>query len=210
MAGYDYIREPDAIYAASFATIEAEAKLDGLTRAERTVAIRIVHACGMTDVAGSLSFAPGAVEAGVDALEHGAPVVCDVEMVRQGIIARRLPASNDVLCALGDDRTVDHAAALATTRTAAALDLLVDRWGGAIVAIGNAPTALFHLLEAVAAGAPRPALVVGLPVGFVGAVESKEALAASDLPFVTLPGRRGGSAMASAAVNALCGQGSAA
>ena len=200
-----YERDPAAIYAASFATIEREAVLDRFDASEQAVAVRVIHACGMTDVAEQLHFAPGAAEAGRRALASGAPVICDVEMVRHGIIRSRLPANNEVLCALGEPDVSARATAMGTTRTAAALDMLRHRWGGAVVAIGNAPTALFHLIEAVAGGAPRPALVVGMPVGFVGAVESKEWLRSTDLAYATVTGRRGGSAMASAAVNALAG-----
>ena len=201
----DYLRDPAAIYEASFAIIRAEASLSRFSKIEQTVATRIIHACGMTDVADDLRFSHGAVGAGIDALADGATVLCDVRMVRHGVIAGRMPAGNAIACPLDRDGIEVHAQEIGTTRTAAALDLARDEWGGAVVAVGNAPTALFHLLEAVAAGAPRPALVIGMPVGFVGAVESKDALMRSDLPFLAVRGRRGGSAMASAAVNALAG-----
>jgi precorrin-8X/cobalt-precorrin-8 methylmutase len=167
------------------------------------VAVRMIHACGQVDLVEDLAFSPGVVARAREALDAGAPVLCDAQMVASGIIRRRLPEDNEVVCTLDDPRTPGLAAELGTTRTAAALELWRDRLGGAVVAIGNAPTALFHLLEMVAAGAPRPAAVVGVPVGFIGAAESKEALAGSDLEFLVVRGRRGGSAMTAAAVNAI-------
>lgn len=200
----DYIRDGAEIYRRSFAIIRAEADLARFTPAEERVAVRIIHACGMVEVAADIAFAPGAAEAGIAALAAGAPVLCDASMVADGVTRARLPAGNAVLCTLRDPRVVDLAATLGTTRTAAAMELWADTLGGAIVAIGNAPTALFRLLELIDAGAPRPACVVGIPVGFVGAMESKAALAARpDLPWIVVRGRRGGSAMAAAAVNAL-------
>src|SRR3712207_3371687 len=166
----------------------------------------MVHACGQVDLVEDLAFSPGVVARAREALDAGAPVLCDAQMVASGVTRRRLPKDNDVVCTLNDPRTRGLAAELGTTRTAAALELWGDRLDGAVVAIGNAPTALFHLLETVAAGGPRPAAVLGLPVGFIGAAESKEALAASDLEFLVVRGRRGGSAMAAAAVNAIASE----
>ena len=200
---YEYEKDGAAIYRRSFATIRAEADLAGLPEDVARVAVRMIHACGQVDLVTDLAFSPSVVTRAREALDAGAPVLCDAEMVASGITRRRLPKDNDVVCTLHDERTPGLAAELGTTRTAAALELWRDRLDGAVVAIGNAPTALFHLLEMVAAGAPRPAAVLGIPVGFVGAVESKEALAASDLPHLVVRGRRGGSAMTAAAVNAI-------
>jgi precorrin-8X/cobalt-precorrin-8 methylmutase len=163
----------------------------------------MVHACGQVDLVEDLAYSPDVVARAREALDAGAPVLCDAEMVASGVTRRRLPKDNDVICTLNDPRTPVLAADLGTTRTAAALELWRDRLDGAVVAIGNAPTALFHLLEMVAAGAPRPAAVLGIPVGFIGAVESKDALAASDLEHLVVRGRRGGSAITAAAVNAI-------
>jgi precorrin-8X/cobalt-precorrin-8 methylmutase len=163
----------------------------------------MIHACGQVDLVDDLAFSPDVVRRAREALDAGAPVLCDATMVAAGVTRRRLPKDNDVVCTLPDPRTPELARRLGTTRTAAALELWRDRLEGAVVAIGNAPTALFHLLEMVEAGAPRPAAVLGIPVGFVGAVESKEALAASDLEFLVVRGRRGGSAITAAAVNAI-------
>lgn len=203
MSPADHLRDPAAIYALSFATIRAEADLDAVAPDLEDVAVRMVHACGMVDLVADLWATAGAGTAGRGALAAGAPVLCDAEMVAHGITRSRLPAANEVVCTLGHPGVGARAAAAATTRSAAAVDLWGDRLDGAVVAIGNAPTALFRLLELVERGAPRPALVVGVPVGFVGAAESKEALAASGLPALTVHGRRGGSALAAAAVNAL-------
>ena len=201
---YDYIRDGAAIYAQSFATIRAETNLTGLSDAEARVAVRIVHAAGDTAVAQVLRFSPGFTDAARAALRAGAPILCDANMVAHGITRTRLPAGNEVICTLADPATPGLANAIGNTRSAAALDLWADRMRGAVVAIGNAPTALFHLLELLDAGAPHPAAIIGLPVGFVGAAESKEALWADQrVPCLVLPGRRGGSAMAVAAVNAL-------
>jgi precorrin-8X/cobalt-precorrin-8 methylmutase len=200
---YEYEKDGAEIYRRSFATIRAEADLAALPEDVARVAVRMIHACGQVDLVADLAFSPGVVARAREALDAGAPVLCDAEMVAAGITRRRLPKDNDVVCTLHDERTPRLAAALGTTRTAAALELWRDRLEGAVVAIGNAPTALFHLLEMVEAGAPRPAAVLGIPVGFVGAVESKEALAASDLDFLVVRGRRGGSAMTAAAVNAI-------
>jgi len=198
----DYLRDGAAIYARSFAIIRAEADLSGFSAEESQVAVRVIHACGMVDAAEDLRFGPGFVAAARAALRAGAPVLCDSRMVANGITRARLPADNDVVCTLDDPRTPGLAAGR-TTRSAAALELWRDRLAGAVVAIGNAPTALFHLLDMLAAGAGRPAAIIGMPVGFVGAAESKQALAAYAIPSVIVRGRRGGSAMAAAAVNAL-------
>lgn len=200
---YSYEKDGAAIYRQSFATIRAEADLSLLPADVAQVAIRMVHACGQVDLVRDIAFSPTVVQRARDALNAGAPILCDAQMVASGITGRRLPKENDVVCALNDPRTPGLAAELGTTRTAAALELWGDRLEGAIVAIGNAPTALFHLLEMVAAGAPRPAAVLGIPVGFIGAAESKDALAASDLEFLVVRGRRGGSAITAAAVNAI-------
>ena len=203
-SGLDYIRDGDEIYRRSFAIIRAEASLARFTAAEERVAVRVIHACGMVEIADDIVFSSGAAEAGIAALAAGAPVLCDASMVADGVTRTRLPARNDVVCTLRDPRVLALAEELGTTRTAAALELWRERLGGAVVAIGNAPTALFRLLELIDAGAPRPALIVGIPVGFVGAAESKAALAARpDLTSIIVRGRRGGSAMTAAAVNAL-------
>jgi precorrin-8X/cobalt-precorrin-8 methylmutase len=200
---YEYEKDGAAIYRRSFATIRAEADLSALPEDLARVAVRMIHACGQVDLVDDLAFSPDVVRRARAALDAGAPVLCDAQMVASGITRRRLPKDNDVVCTLGDPRTPQLAAQLGTTRTAAALELWRDRLDGAVVAIGNAPTALFHLLEMLAAGAPRPAAVLGIPVGFVGAVESKEALAATDLEHLVVRGRRGGSAITAAAVNAI-------
>jgi precorrin-8X/cobalt-precorrin-8 methylmutase len=200
---YEYERDGAEIYRRSFATIRAEADLAGLPEDVARVAVRMVHACGQVDLVEDLAFSPDVVARARGALHAGAPVLCDAEMVASGVTRRRLPEGNEVVCTLNDPRTPALAADLGTTRTAAALELWRDRLDGAVVAIGNAPTALFHLLEMVAAGAPRPAAVLGIPVGFIGAVESKDALAASDLEHLVVRGRRGGSAITAAAVNAI-------
>jgi precorrin-8X/cobalt-precorrin-8 methylmutase len=200
---YEYEKDGAEIYRQSFATIRTEADLDGLPGDVAQVAVRMIHACGQVDLVQDLAYSPAVVERARAALDAGAPVLCDAQMVASGITRRRLPTNNDVVCTLNDPRTPGLAAELGTTRTAAALELWGDRLGGAVVAIGNAPTALFHLLEMIAAGAPRPAAVLGIPVGFIGAAESKDALAASDLDFLVVRGRRGGSAITAAAVNAI-------
>ncbi|WP_413774911.1 precorrin-8X methylmutase [Actinocorallia sp. A-T 12471] len=202
----DYIRDGAEIYRRSFATIRAEARLTGLPDDVARVVVRMIHTCGMTDLVADVAWSPGAVASGRAALLGGAPVLCDAKMVASGITRRRLPADNKIICTLDDPGVPELAARLATTRSAAALDLWGDRLEGAVVAIGNAPTALFRLLELVAEGAGRPALVIGVPVGFIGAAESKQALADSDLPYVVVHGRRGGSAMAVAAVNAIASE----
>jgi precorrin-8X/cobalt-precorrin-8 methylmutase len=200
---YDYEHDGAEIYRQSFATIRAEADLSGLPADVAQVAVRMIHACGQVDLAQDVVFSPAVVERAREALDAGAPVLCDAQMVASGVTRRRLPKDNDVVCTLNDPRTPELARELGTTRTAAAMHLWGDRLDGAVVAIGNAPTALFHLLEMVADGAPRPAAVIGIPVGFIGAVESKQALAASDLEHLVVRGRRGGSAITAAAVNAI-------
>jgi precorrin-8X/cobalt-precorrin-8 methylmutase len=201
---YDYIRDGAEIYRRSFAIIRAESDLSRFTPEEERVAVRIVHACGMVEVVGDIAFSPGAVAAGIAALEAGAPILCDAKMVSNGVTKARLPRGNDVICTLDDPRVPGLAAEMGTTRTAAAMALWRDRLGGAVVAIGNAPTALFRLLEMLDAGAPMPACVIGMPVGFVGAAESKEALIADGrVPYLVVRGRKGGSAMTAAAINAL-------
>lgn len=200
----DYVRDGAAIYRQSFATIRAEAELGGLSAIESRIAVRIVHACGMVEVAAALRFSPGFADAARAALHAGAPILCDAKMVASGITRARLPAGNEVICTLDDARTPGLARDTGTTRSAAALGLWGERLRGAVVAIGNAPTALFHLLDMLDAGAPAPAAIIGLPVGFVGAAESKDALALfRAVPSLILPGRRGGSAMCVAAVNAI-------
>jgi precorrin-8X/cobalt-precorrin-8 methylmutase len=200
---YEYEKDGAAIYRQSFATIRAEADLAGLPEDVARVAVRMIHACGQVDLVGDLAFSPDVVPRAREALDAGAPVLCDAQMVAAGITRRRLPKDNDVVCMLDEPRTPGLAAQLGTTRSAAALELWRDRLEGAVVAIGNAPTALFHLLEMVERGAPSPAAVLGIPVGFVGAAESKRALAASGLTHLVVHGRRGGSAMTAAAVNAI-------
>ena len=200
---YDYEHDGAEIYRQSFATIRAEADLAPLPEDVAQVAVRMIHACGQVDLVQDIGFSPDVVARAREALDAGAPVLCDAQMVASGVTRRRLPKDNDVVCTLNDPRTPGLARELGTTRTAAALELWGDRLDGAVVAIGNAPTALFHLLEMVERGAPRPAAVLGIPVGFVGAVESKDALAATDLEHLVVRGRRGGSAMTAAAVNAI-------
>ncbi len=202
-----YEKDPAAIYAQSFATVRREARLDRFDAGMWVLAERVIHACGMVEVADRLAFSPGAFEAGQAALRSGAPVLCDAEMVAAGVIRRLLPAGNAVIVTLNEAETSTLAERLGTTRSAAAVELWRPHLAGAVVAIGNAPTALFHLLERLDQGWPKPALILGFPVGFVGAAESKAELAADPrgCDFVALRGRRGGSAMASAAVNALAG-----
>ncbi len=200
---YAYEKDPAAIYRRSFAIIRGEADLARFSALEERVAVRVIHACGMVEAARDLVFTGGAAEAAREALRAGAPVFCDARMVAEGVTRARLPAENDVVCTLGDSAVPGLAAKLGTTRTAAAIDLWLPRLGGSLVTIGNAPTALFRLIETIAAGAPRPAAIIGMPVGFVGAAESKEALIESGLPAIVMRGRKGGSAFAAAAVNAL-------
>jgi precorrin-8X/cobalt-precorrin-8 methylmutase len=201
----DYIRDGQAIYRASFATIRAEANLSAIPADLEKLAVRVIHACGMTDIVDDLLFSSGAGSAGRAALAAGAPLFCDARMVAEGITRSRLPAGNRVICTLNEASVPERARAMNNTRSAAALELWRPELGGSVVVIGNAPTALFHLLDMLDDGAPKPALIVGFPVGFVGAAESKAMLAQNSrgVPFVALRGRRGGSAMAAAAVNAL-------
>jgi precorrin-8X/cobalt-precorrin-8 methylmutase len=200
-----YLRDGAAIYERSFAIIRAEADLTRFSADEAEIAIRMIHACGQVDAAKNIVFGHDVIAAARAALARGAPILCDAEMVAHGITRKRLPARNDVFCALHDPGVPALAEKLGTTRSAAALDLWGDRLAGAVVAIGNAPTALFRLLELMEAGAPRPAAILGIPVGFVGAAESKDALAINKhrIPFLIVRGRMGGSAMTAAAVNAL-------
>lgn len=200
-----YEKNPSAIYAESFATVRREARLERFGPGMEALAIRLIHACGMIEVADRLAFSENAHATGQAALQNGAPVLCDCEMVGAGIIRRYLPRDNKVIVTLNDPRVPEMAQRIGNTRTAAAVELWMPHLAGAVVAIGNAPTALFHLLELLEAGAPKPAVILGFPVGFVGAAESKAELAARPrgCEFVALRGRRGGSAMASAAVNAL-------
>ncbi|MEO9863142.1 MAG: precorrin-8X methylmutase [Yoonia sp.] len=200
-----YEKDPSAIYAASFATVRREAKLDRFAPAMQPVVTRLIHSCGMVEIADRLAFSPDAAVRGHKALRAGKPVLCDCEMVGAGIIRRYLPAGNDVIVTLNDPSVPDRAKDIGNTRSAAAVELWADHLDGAVVAIGNAPTALFHLLELIDAGAPKPAVILGFPVGFIGAAESKAELAADPrgCGFIALRGRKGGSAMASAAVNAL-------
>ena len=203
----DYLRDPAEIYRRSFAAIRAEAALDRLPDSLRPLALRVAHACGMADVAGALAFSPDAVDAGRHALEAGAAVLCDARMVADGIQRARLPRANAVIVTTDAEAAAARAKREATTRAAGGIAAFRDSLAGAVVAIGNAPTALFRLLEEIDAGAPRPALILAFPVGFVGAAESKAELARDPrgVAYVTLPGRRGGSAMAAASVNALLG-----
>ncbi|RKK03627.1 precorrin-8X methylmutase [Pseudoroseomonas wenyumeiae] len=203
----NYIKDGAAIYRQSFATIRAEADLIGFSTAEARVAVRVIHACGMVEVAQRIRFAPGFADAARAALLRGAPVLCDAKMVAHGITRPRLPANNEVLCLLDDPRVPELAKGIGNTRSAAALELWGEKLGGAVVAIGNAPTALFHLLDLLDRGAPPPAAVIGLPVGFVGAAESKQALAEDNrIPWMIVEGRLGGSAMTVAAINALASE----
>ncbi len=209
----DYIQDAKEIYRNSFAIIRSEANLEILPSDVAKVAVRLIHACGMTDIVTDLGYSPTAVQSGRAALANGAPILCDCRMVAEGITRRRLPANNQVICTLYDAEVPELAEKMGTTRSAAALELWRKPLGhasrshleGAVVAIGNAPTALFRLLEMLDEGCPKPAVILGFPVGFVGAAESKAALAedSRNVPFLTLHGRRGGSAIAAAAVNAL-------
>ncbi|WP_018948547.1 precorrin-8X methylmutase [Thioalkalivibrio sp. ALMg11] len=200
----DYIRDGAAIYRESFAMIRSEADLDRFPEDLVPAVVRMIHACGMTDLPRDVGFSARVARAAMDALAAGAPILCDSNMVAHGVTRARLPADNRVICSLREDGVAAAAERLGTTRSAAALEWWRPHLDGAVVAIGNAPTALFHLLEMLHQGAPRPAAVLGIPVGFVGAVESKEALASSplNLDYLTIFGRRGGSAMAAAAINA--------
>ncbi|WP_100839417.1 precorrin-8X methylmutase [Kitasatospora fiedleri] len=204
----DYEKDGAAIYRQSFATIRAEADLARLPADVARVAVRMIHACGMTDLVDDLLWSPNAVADARRALLDGAPILCDVNMVASGVTRKRLPADNEVLCTLTDPAVPELARAMGTTRSAAAMELWLPRLEGAVVAVGNAPTSLFRLLELVEAGAPRPAAVIGVPVGFIGAAESKQALAdhPSALEHLVVRGRRGGSAIAAAAINAIASE----
>ncbi|GLU25130.1 precorrin-8X methylmutase [Brucella sp. NBRC 12950] len=204
----DYIRDGQAIYDRSFAIIRAEADLSRIPADLEKLAVRVAHASGMVDIVEDIVFSDGAGQAGRDALLKGAPILCDARMVAEGITRSRLPANNNVICALNDPSVPDLAKKIGNTRSAAALDLWLPHLEGSIVAIGNAPTALFRLFEMLDNGAPKPALIIGMPVGFVGAAESKDELAENSrgVPFVIVRGRRGGSAMTAAAVNALASE----
>ena len=205
MSGYSYIKDPAAIYAESFARVRAAGQFGGMTPAMADVAVRLVHACGMPDLLADLAYSGRAVDRAVAALMSGCPVFCDCEMVASGITRQFLPQNNDVIVTLNDPQTKILAQQQLTTRSAAAIDLWGENLAGAVVAIGNAPTALFRLLERIHDGAAAPAVILGFPVGFVGAAESKQALATDDcgLDFIVVHGTRGGSALAAAAVNAL-------
>jgi precorrin-8X/cobalt-precorrin-8 methylmutase len=201
---YDYIRDGAAIYERSFAIIRAESDLSRFSGTAARVVVRMIHACGMTDLPADVEMSADFAQAGEAALKAGAPILCDAKMVANGVTRARLPAGNDVICTLDDASVAALAAEIGTTRSAAAMELWRPRLAGALVVIGNAPTALFRLLEILDAGADLPAAVIGIPVGFVGAAESKQALALDGrVPFLVVHGRRGGSAMAAAAVNAL-------
>ena len=205
MTQYDYMKDGTAIYERSFAIIRAEADLSRFSEAEADVAVRMIHAAGLVEAAPHFVFSPGFVAAARGALEAGAPIFCDAEMVARGVTPARLPANNDVLCLLRDPRTPEIAREIGNTRSAAAIRLWLERMAGSVVAIGNAPTALFYLLELLRDGAPKPAAILGMPVGFVGAAESKDALAENSygVPFAIVRGRLGGSAMTAAALNSL-------
>jgi precorrin-8X/cobalt-precorrin-8 methylmutase len=205
MTEYDYIKDGTAIYEKSFAIIRSEADLARFSEAEADVAVRMIHAAGLVEAARHFVFSPGFVSSARAALQAGAPIFCDAEMVARGVTAARLPAGNDVICTLRDPRTPELAGEIGNTRSAAAIRLWLERMAGSVVAIGNAPTALFYLLELLRDGAPKPAAILGMPVGFVGAAESKDALAENSygVPFAIVRGRLGGSAMTAAALNSL-------
>jgi precorrin-8X/cobalt-precorrin-8 methylmutase len=204
----NYIKDGAAIYRKSFAIIRRETDLSAFPTDLARVVVRMIHACGMTDLPQDVQASPDAAAVGIHALLTGAPLLCDATMVANGITRSRLPRNNDVICTLSDARTPELAVTLNTTRSAAAVELWREQLAGSVVVIGNAPTALFHLLDILHDGAPRPALIVGIPVGFVGAAESKAALAANPfgIPYLTVRGRRGGSAIAAAAINALASE----
>jgi precorrin-8X/cobalt-precorrin-8 methylmutase len=207
LSRFNYLRDGAEIYRRSFATIRAEADLARFTRDEEHVAVRMIHACGMIEIAGDLVFSIDAVGQARRALRQGAPILCDSKMLARGVIAARLPRGNEVICTLDDPSVASLAEELGNTRSAAALELWRGRLGGAVVAIGNAPTALFHLLDMLDEPSARPACVIGMPVGFVGAAESKVALITdARVPFIAIKGRKGGSAMAAAALNAIASE----
>ncbi|ASF12751.1 precorrin-8X methylmutase [Nocardia brasiliensis] len=202
-----YLTDGAEIYRRSFAMIRDEADLSGFPPDVAQVVVRMIHGCGQVDLAADVAFSPAVVAAARTALRAGAPILCDANMVASGVTRKRLPADNEVICTLTDPRVPELAAAMGNTRSAAALELWRDRLDGAVVAIGNAPTALFHLLDLLDAGAPRPAAVLGIPVGFIGAAESKDALAAfGGVEFLTVRGRRGGSAITASALNAIASE----
>ncbi len=204
MSRFVYIRDGAEIYRQSFAMIRAEADLARFSPEEEPVAVRIIHACGQVEAARDLAFSAGAAQAAREALQHGAPILCDSQMVASGVTRARLPADNQVICTLADPRVPELAAERENTRSAVAVELWKPQIEGSLVAIGNAPTALFHLLDLIEAGWPKPAAIIGMPVGFVGAIESKEALIADGrVPYLVMRGRRGGSAMTAATINAL-------
>ncbi|MFD7580994.1 precorrin-8X methylmutase [Kitasatospora sp. NPDC059817] len=204
----EYEKDGASIYRQSFATIRAEADLATLPADVSQVAVRMIHACGMVDLVEDLVYSPGVVASAREALRAGAPILCDVNMVASGVTRKRLPADNEVVCTLTDPSVPELARKMGNTRSAAAMELWLPRLEGAVVAVGNAPTSLFRLLEMIEAGAPRPAAVIGVPVGFIGAAESKQALAEhpSGLEHLVVRGRRGGSAIAAAAVNAIASE----
>ncbi|MBV6697932.1 precorrin-8X methylmutase [Kitasatospora aureofaciens] len=204
----EYEKDGASIYRQSFATIRAEADLAALPADVSQVAVRMIHACGMVDLVEDLVYSPGVVASARAALRAGAPILCDVNMVASGVTRKRLPADNEVICTLTDPAVPELARKMGNTRSAAAMELWLPRLEGAVVAVGNAPTSLFRLLEMIEAGAPRPAAVIGVPVGFIGAAESKQALAEhpSGLEHLVVRGRRGGSAIAAAAVNAIASE----
>lgn len=206
-ATVDYIRDPAQIYQQSFEMIRREADLSRFSNAVEELAVRLIHACGMVDIVDDLIVSEGAMEAGRAAIGQSGTIICDVEMVRRGIIARLLPEGMRILCNVAAGDTAALAKTLGTTRSAAAFEALGENLPGSIVVIGNAPTALFHLLEMMDRGAGKPTLIIGIPVGFVGAVEAKEALIENSrgVPYIAVRGRRGGSAMAAAAMNAIAG-----
>jgi precorrin-8X/cobalt-precorrin-8 methylmutase len=204
MSRFAYVRDGAEIYRQSFAIIRAEADLARFSVEEEPVAVRIIHACGQVEAAHDLAFSPGAAQAAREALERGAPILCDSQMVASGVTRARLPADNQVICTLADPRVPALAKEEGNTRSAVAVELWKPMIEGSLVAIGNAPTALFHLLDLIESGWPKPAAIIGMPVGFVGAVESKEALIADGrVPYLVIRGRRGGSAMTAATINAL-------
>jgi precorrin-8X/cobalt-precorrin-8 methylmutase len=207
MSNRDYIRDGAEIYRRSFAMIRAESDLSRFTSEQALVVVRIIHACGMVEVAGDVHMASDLVADARAALRAGAPILCDSKMVANGVTQARLPAANEVICTLDDPRTPELAVRISNTRTAAAMELWRERLGGALVAIGNAPTALYHLMDMIDKGAPKPAAILGIPVGFVGAAESKDALRDwSRVPWLIVEGRKGGSAMTAAAINALASE----
>ncbi len=201
----DYIRDGNEIYRKSFATIRSEANLSILPTELEVVAVRLIHSCGMTDIVSDLAYSENVVKIARDALKNGAKILCDAQMVANGVTRKRLPANNPVICTLNEPEVLELAKRIGNTRSAAAMELWRSHIAGSVVAIGNAPTALFRLLEMLDQGLPKPAVILGFPVGFVGAIESKAALAENSrgVPFLTIHGRRGGSAMAAAALNAL-------